>query len=175
MPVFCGIIGHLFCWLVSLLVVNRSYSWWIFCFIDLSYNTCIGIIKNYTFVDCNIIYLIMGNKSSLHAPFVFHASLAWGFHFDFFNTCFVTLGSPGCKQDLFHLIFTTASVSVCLTSSTTFPWHHTYVGSHSSSIHSHNMSIPHGDDFNLLPLKIFQPNCCISLGRATGFILFLVY
>jgi hypothetical protein len=26
---------------------------------------------------------------------------------------------------LFHSILTTASVSVCITSSTTFPWHHT--------------------------------------------------
>jgi hypothetical protein len=51
---------------------------------------------------------------------------------------------------------TMASVSVCLISSTTFPWHHTYIGSHSSSVYSHNTSIPHGEDFNLLPSKIFQ-------------------
>ena len=67
-----------------------------------------------------------------------------GFHFDFFSTCRVTFGSPGCKHASCHLIFTTASVSDCLTSSTTFPWHQTYIHSHSSSTYSHNMSIPHG-------------------------------
>ncbi len=105
----------------------------------------------------------MCNKYSLHAPFVFHASFACGFHFVFFSTCLVTRWSPGCKHASFHLIFTTASVSVCLTSSTTFPWHHIYVGSHSSSVYSHSMSIPHGDNFNLVPSNIFQLNCCISL------------
>ncbi len=58
----------------------------------------------YTYVDHNIIYLIVCNKSSLHAPFAFHASFDWGLHFDFFSTYFVILGSPSCKQDLFHLI-----------------------------------------------------------------------
>jgi len=72
-----------------------------------------------------IIYFIKRSKSCLHAPFVFHASFVVGFHFNYFSTCFVTFGSLCCKQVSFHSILTTPSVSVCLSSSTTFPRHHT--------------------------------------------------
>jgi len=87
-----------------------------------------GTHHEYTFY---IVYFIKWSKSCLHAPFDFHASFAVWFHFDFFSTCFVTFGSPCCKQVSVHSILTTASVSVCIISSTTFPWHHTWVGSHS--------------------------------------------
>ena len=43
------------------------------------------------------------------------------------------------------------------------PWHQIYVGSHSSSVYSNSMSIPHGNNFNLVPSNISQLNCCISL------------
>ena len=89
-----------------------------------------------------IFYFNKWSKSSLHALFVFHASFFCGFRFDFFSTCRVTFGSPGCKHDSFHLIFTTASVSDCLTSSTTFPWHQTYILSHSSSILTQHVDSP---------------------------------
>ncbi len=149
--------------LVSVLVCSSVGRTFVGHFDFFLYIIFIGNLDYETYLDHNIIYFIMCNKSSLHAPFVFHASFACGFHFVFFSTCFVTLGSPGCKQASFHLIFTTASVSVCLTNSTTFLWHHIYVGSHLSLVYSHSMLIPHGNDFNLVPSNIFQLNYCISL------------
>ena len=97
-------------------------------------HTLVSLLVHWSFIQylhrhykllhiCRSYYNLLNHmyKASLHAPFIFHATFTWGFHLDFFSTCFVTLVSPGSKQDLFHLIFTTTSVSFCFISSTTLP------------------------------------------------------
>ena len=159
---FCPFGSLILGFLVVFVLVLLSEGILVSCFL-VGYSYC-QLILLYT-CRSYIFYFNKLSKSSLRAPFVFHASFFCGFHFDFFSACHVNFGSPGCKHESFHLIFTTASVSGCLTSSTTFPWHQTYIHSHSSSVysHNHNMSIPHGEEFNLLPSNIFQVNCCTSL------------